>query len=199
MQETLLCLSCKPTVIENLVPPRQPLSGHAESRMFHWQKAVVAFWSSKPMLFRLFRLLPILLFIVAVFCAFLPTTREYTVFPLTLSVLMMVLSELIPLTPLPLNLYNTVTSSSSRYMTALGVSMATVFVLVLTSGIMAVSERFGNRVFFERSGFTEVPRSYWSDSAIPFLSAALVVAPIAYFTSLSVSENFVARVDVIAP
>jgi hypothetical protein len=195
----LLCLSCAPTLPGALVPPGQPLQGHAESRLFHWQRRVVAFWSGWPTLFRLLRAAPLLLFAGAIFCAYLPGTREHAPLLLALAALLSVLAEAVPLVPLPLQRHNAVTSHAPRFAVALAVALFAVAAVALGGGVLLAAERWGNAVFFERSGFSAAPRSFWAASAAPWASAALLAAPLAFFAALSVLENFVAAADAAAP
>lgn len=174
----VLCLTCAPLHIDEKRP------GDAQTRLFHWQAKLLDFWTRHHLLKHLTHCAPFLV-MVALFCAFVPATRAYAVFPLVLSVLIMTLNECIPLTPVPFNRYNTVTSGRGKYITALLVVAASTLLLASVCSVVAIAERASNDIY-GRTSDVQHPM-YWSDPRA-FISAWLLVAPIVYFASLVVSE-----------
>ena len=178
IQPVVLCLTCTPVHIDEKRP------GDPQTRLFHWQAKILDFWMRHHLIERLFHCAPFLV-MIALFCAFVPATRAYAVFPLVLSVLIMTLNECIPLTPVPFNRYNTVTSGYGKYITALFVVAASTLLLVSVCSVVAIAEHASNDIY-GRTSDVQHP-VYWSDPRA-FISAWLLIAPIVYFVSLIVSE-----------
>lgn len=173
-----LCLTCAPIHIDEKRPET------TQTRLYHWQCKLIDFWSRHRLLRYLFHCAPLFV-MLAVFCAFVPATRAYTVFPLVISVLIMTLSECIPLTPMPFNHYNTVTSGHNKYITAMFIVLASTLLLSSVYSIVAIAEHTSNDIYGRTSDIQHP--MYWSDSR-SVISAWVLIAPIVYFTSLIVSE-----------
>ena len=174
----VLCLTCAPVHID------EKRAGDAQTRLFHWQTKLRDFWMKHHLLERVFHCAPFLV-MVALFCAFVPATRAYTVFPIVLSVLIMISNEFIPLTPMPFNRYNTVTSGQGKYITALLLVVASTLLLVSVCSVVAMAEHASNDVY-GRTSDVQHPM-YWNDPRA-FISAWLLIAPLVYFASLLISQ-----------
>lgn len=191
-KSVLLCLTCVSSDTTKFIAPDQPVAGDAETRMYAWQLRTSRFWAEHPAYFRFLKTSQLWL-IIAIFAAFVPNTREYAVYPMIIAVLISVLGEHIPLRPLPVDIYNTVTSARGKFMCAAMLVIAATVTLLVYSGVIALSECFGNATFSRYSPAR--PAKYmWTDGSA-LVSSWLVIAPIVYISSLSVSERFVEKVD----
>jgi len=150
--------------------------------MYEWQKHLSLFYGRHPWILRL-TTTSVLWLGVAMLLAFYPTTREMAIIPLILAVVVMSLQEFIPLSPIPLNVYNVVSSGYGRYVSALFASLAA---LVLAGGcgiLVMVSEKMGNVFFFYEWEKQMEPESYW-DKEMSWMNLFLIVLPIVYISSL---------------
>lgn len=187
-----LCLSCGP------IDDDEYRNSPALSRLREWQDKVALFWGENPWFFRLLRL-PLLFFCLAILCAFYPETREYTCVFVVLSAGLMIAREYFPLAPVPFNVYNVVTSRKDTYSTAACMLPLTLLAILFVGVFVVISERAGNIAYHAQTDFMESPASYWGTEPLPWLSVFVILAPLMYFSSLTISNRFVGpRVEKLA-
>lgn len=177
----LLCLTCpetKPRLGEPAACVSDPLY-----RMERWQKLTAGYWGSNQFLFMASKS-SVLWLPLALVLAYVPETRAYAVYPLVAAVVLASLREFIPLAPVPLGTHNTITSTWGKYATAALVVMGALLLLAACGSMLAFAERLGNAVF-------QVPYHTVWDRPVAWTSAAMVVTPLVYLASLSVSDRFV--------
>lgn len=185
MTSMLLCLSCG--VVTNQDLDYSP----ALVRMKEWQDRLATFWGQHPYLFYLMKAAPLWL-AIAVVMAYFEYTREYTVIFVSLALLTSISREVFPLTPVPFNVYNVVTSRADFYSTAARVLIVSFVGLVFVGGFIYLSEQLGNVYAHVKTDFSgESPPSYWSKEMLPWLTVIIIVFPMLYFGSLVISNSFV--------
>lgn len=176
----MLCLTCSET------PAIAGCDADPLSRMERWQQLTARFWGENRTLF-LASKSSMLWLALAMVLAYVPETRMYAVYPVIAAVLLMSLREFIPIAPTPFGTNNTVTSTWGAYATAAMVAAATLMLLGAVGSIVAFAERLGNAVL------NKPYHTFW-DQHVAWVTAAIVVAPTAYFAALAVSNRFVDKV-----
>lgn len=152
-------------------------------RMQQWQLVTARYWGKNKALFMASK--SSMFWVALALClAYIPETRVYAVYPALAAVLLMTLREFIPLAPIPFGTHNTVTSTWGRYATAALVTVAALLLLALVGALVAFSEHLGNAAMGKK--YT----TYW-DNETQWVSAALVLVPFVYLSSLAVSDRFV--------
>ena len=171
----------------------QDLQGSpALRRLQEWQDKLALFWGTHPWVLKLLQM-PVPFLCLAIMCAFYEETRHLTVYFVVAAVVIGTLREFIPLTPVPFNVYNVVTSRGDAYYTAARMGLLSLVALAFVGAFVTVSEQLGTVRVQSVSGFNHSPRSYWSDSVLPWITCAILVVPTIYFSSLVVSNTFVAK------
>ena len=123
---------------------------------------------------------------LALVLAYIPETRDYAIYPMLAAVILASLREFVPLAPVPMGTHNSVTSTWGKYTTAALAAMASLLLLAACGSLLAFTERLGN-------AFTKTKhRTYW-DHPLAWVSAAMVLVPVVYFSSLSVADRFADR------
>ena len=182
--ENILCFTCgEINEIEYKLSP-------GLTRMKDWQDNLALFWGQYPWMFYLLRT-TMLWFSLAVLCGYFDNTREYTSIFVLLTVLLIISSEYIPLTPIPFSVTNVVTSRKDSYTTAAITMVKSLILMFIIGMIMFIVEDLGNVAFHFRTDFTDSPLSYWSEESLPLLTVILIGCPLIYFMSLIVSTRFV--------
>jgi hypothetical protein len=154
----------------------------AEYKMYQWQKRLGSFYGKHSFLFGVSNT-ALLLFGLALLFAFYPVTREFTIIPLVLAVLLVSLREIIPLSPIPFNTYNVISSGYGRYVTALIASLASLAIALVCGLLVMLSEKMGTVVFFYDWNKEREPESYW-DKEMAWTNLFLIVVPVVYVSSL---------------
>lgn len=159
--------------------------GDKWKRLALWQNKIRAFWSKHGLFAKLSECAPLLV-ILLIFCAYVPSTRKYTVYPLVLAVLLLTVNEFVPFSIVPFNHHNVITSGSNQYVTAVMVASMGTLVFLSLAGIAATSESLGNMTF----GLTSSTRPvvHWSDPTT-LVSTWIFIASILFFISLVVSRE----------
>lgn len=181
---TLLCLTC------GHVSDTEYIQSPALARMRVWQEKTAAFWGQYPWSFQLLRT-SMLWFALAILSAYFDMTREYTPIFVLLAVLVAVSREYIPLAPTPFNVYNIITSRDDTYSTAAKMILVTLGYLVFVGVFVVLAEQAGNVAYHINTEYREPLPSYWGTQSLPWLSVVVVVVPLLYFISLTVSNAFV--------
>lgn len=181
---TLLCLSC------GIIQPQEYKDSPALSRMHDWQDKLSLFWGKHPYSFYITKL-SMAWFAAAIICAYFDELREYTTIFLLFAVVTAVGNEFIPLTPVPFNVHNVVTSRADEYSTAVNMMIGTLFVIGFFGVFIVMSEQAGNVAHHAKTNYQDSPPSYWGVEPLPWLTVILVALPLAYFSSLVVSAMFV--------
>jgi hypothetical protein len=152
-------------------------------RMTRWQQLTAEYWGQRKMLFRLSKT-AMLWLPLALALAYLPETRAYAIYPMLAAVILASLREFIPLAPVPMGTHNSVTSTWGKYTTAALAAMASLLLLAACGSLLAFTERLGN-AYLQKKHLT-----FW-DRPLAWTSAAMVLVPVVYFSSLSVADRFV--------
>lgn len=176
----LLCLTCNETPD---VKQLNTTSIDPYYRMATWQLILARFWGQHKILFKLMKT-SMIWFVIAITLSYIPETRNYSIYPLIISVLLITLREFIPLTPIPYGIHNTITSTSGKFTTASLITLSSLLILITLGSFLIFSEKLGNSVLKKKY------KTNW-DKPISWITSIIVIIPIIYISSLSVSDRFV--------
>lgn len=190
----LLCQTCEATMPVDVVPDGDAAKGHPTSRLKYWQEYLMVTTGSVG---KLLFMSPILWLIIAVWLAYLPEYRKLSVYLVIIAALASVLTEFIPLSPVPWNNFNSVTSTLPKYVTAALVAFVAVAFFSTYALCAKIAEEMGNAVFVP-GALQDHWTSYW-DRVSTWVVGGLVVAGVAFVASLNTHDGAVRHMDFNGP